>query len=168
MTAERGWAAAASDQDLDRSLSYMADDATMLPPAGRSSGKRRSTPLRARLRDTPDLARQAAIGAKRRCIIDIWNEALAGPVCRDQQQGGADEDSHNTGGGGTPLRLVETGNPRGRPILFIHGFSQCSLAWNRQLSSDLAESHRLVALDLRAMVSRESLARATLIQTVGR
>ena len=54
-----------------------------------------------------------------------------------------------TGGGGTPLHLVETGNPTGRPILFIHGFSQCWLAWNRQLSSDLAESHRLVALDLR-------------------
>ena len=34
MTAERGWAAAAKDQDLDRGLSYMADDATMFPPAG--------------------------------------------------------------------------------------------------------------------------------------
>ena len=54
-----------------------------------------------------------------------------------------------TGGGGTPLHVVETGHPTGRPILFIHGFSQCWLAWNRQLSSDLAESHRLVALDLR-------------------
>ena len=53
------------------------------------------------------------------------------------------------GGGGTPLHLVETGNPTGRPILFIHGFSQCWLAWHRQLNSDLAESHRLVALDLR-------------------
>lgn len=54
-----------------------------------------------------------------------------------------------TGGGGTPLHLVETGNPTGRPILFIHGFSQCWLAWNRQLNSDLVASHRLVALDLR-------------------
>jgi uncharacterized protein (TIGR02246 family) len=34
MTAERGWAAAARDRDLERCLSYMADDATMLPPAG--------------------------------------------------------------------------------------------------------------------------------------
>ena len=32
LTAERGWAAAARDQDLDRSVSYMADDAMMLPP----------------------------------------------------------------------------------------------------------------------------------------
>jgi non-heme chloroperoxidase len=53
------------------------------------------------------------------------------------------------GGGGVQLHLVETGNPRGRPILFIHGFSQCWLAWSRQLSSDLAEDYRLVALDMR-------------------
>ena len=54
-----------------------------------------------------------------------------------------------TGGGAVRLHAVETGNPQGRPILFIHGFSQCSLAWSRQLSSDLADDHRLVALDLR-------------------
>jgi non-heme chloroperoxidase len=54
-----------------------------------------------------------------------------------------------TGGGGTQLHLVETGNPGGRPIVFIHGFSQCWLAWSRQLSSDLAEQYRLVAMDLR-------------------
>ena len=54
-----------------------------------------------------------------------------------------------TGGGGIPLHVVETGLSSGRPILFIHGFSQCHLAWNRQLRSDLAEKHRLVALDLR-------------------
>jgi non-heme chloroperoxidase len=54
-----------------------------------------------------------------------------------------------TGGGGTQLHLVETGNPTGRPILFIHGFSQCGLAWSRQLNSDLADDYRLVAMDLR-------------------
>jgi pimeloyl-ACP methyl ester carboxylesterase len=54
-----------------------------------------------------------------------------------------------TGGGGTRLHVVETGNARGRPILFIHGFSQCSLAWSRQLDSDLAQDFRLVAMDLR-------------------
>ena len=32
LTAEREWAAAARDQDLDRSVSYMADDAVMFPP----------------------------------------------------------------------------------------------------------------------------------------
>lgn len=54
-----------------------------------------------------------------------------------------------TGGGGCRLHLVETGNPQGQPILFLHGFSQCSLAWNRQLSSDLARSNRLIAMDMR-------------------
>ena len=53
------------------------------------------------------------------------------------------------GGGGVQLHVVEAGNARGRPILFIHGFSQCWLAWRRQLTSELSEDHRLVAVDLR-------------------
>jgi pimeloyl-ACP methyl ester carboxylesterase len=58
---------------------------------------------------------------------------------------------HHTiiGGGGVRLHLVETGDPSGRPILFIHGFSQCSLAWSRQLNSDLADRYRLIAMDMR-------------------
>jgi non-heme chloroperoxidase len=54
-----------------------------------------------------------------------------------------------TGGGGVALHVVETGNPKGRPILFIHGCSQCWLAWTRQMQSDLADDYRLVAIDLR-------------------
>jgi len=54
-----------------------------------------------------------------------------------------------TGGAGIQLHVVEAGNTRGRPILFIHGFSQCWLAWSRQLDSALADDHRLVAVDLR-------------------
>ena len=54
-----------------------------------------------------------------------------------------------TGGGRAQLHVVETGNRRGRPILFLHGASQCWLQWSRQLSSSLAERYRLVALDLR-------------------
>ena len=53
------------------------------------------------------------------------------------------------GGGGCRLHLVETGNARSQPILFIHGFSQCAFAWDRQLSSDLGRRYRLVAMDLR-------------------
>jgi non-heme chloroperoxidase len=53
------------------------------------------------------------------------------------------------GGGGVQLHVVEAGNPDGRPILFIHGNSQCSLAWNRQMHSDLAGRYRLVAMDMR-------------------
>jgi pimeloyl-ACP methyl ester carboxylesterase len=54
-----------------------------------------------------------------------------------------------TGGGGTRLHLVETGNSSGRPIVFIHGLSQCSLAWTRQLNSELTDTFRLVAMDMR-------------------
>src|SRR5713101_5578859 len=54
-----------------------------------------------------------------------------------------------TGGGGVRLHLVETGNPSGQPIVFIHGFSQCWLAWTRQMKSDLAATSRIVALDMR-------------------
>jgi non-heme chloroperoxidase len=54
-----------------------------------------------------------------------------------------------TGGGGVQLHVLEAGNPRGRPILFIHGMSQSSLTWSRQLRSDLADDFRLVAMDLR-------------------
>ncbi len=54
-----------------------------------------------------------------------------------------------TGGGGVRLHVVEAGNPRGRPIVFIHGFSQSWLAWSRQMTSDLGSDYRLVAMDLR-------------------
>jgi len=53
------------------------------------------------------------------------------------------------GGGGVHLHVVEKGNPQGRPIVFLHGASQCYLQWGRQLDSGLIESHRLVALDMR-------------------
>jgi len=54
-----------------------------------------------------------------------------------------------TGGGGVRLLVMETGNTNGRPIVFLHGASQCHLQWERQLNSSLADAHRLVALDMR-------------------
>ena len=54
-----------------------------------------------------------------------------------------------TGGGGLQLHVVETGNSSGRPIMFIHGVSQCWLAWSRQMDSELSEDFRLVAMDMR-------------------
>jgi pimeloyl-ACP methyl ester carboxylesterase len=53
------------------------------------------------------------------------------------------------GAGGVRLHVVDTGNASGRPIVFIHGFSQSWLSWARQLDSDLGADHRLVAVDLR-------------------
>jgi pimeloyl-ACP methyl ester carboxylesterase len=73
-----------------------------------------------------------------------------------------------TGGGGVQLHVVETGNPQGRPILFIHGASQCWRQWNRQMNSSLADEHRLVALDMRVMVSRTSHPTATMTRSCGR
>jgi len=54
-----------------------------------------------------------------------------------------------TGGAGVQLHVVETGNPQGRPIVFIHGASQCCLQWSRQMESSLARDHRLLAMDMR-------------------
>jgi pimeloyl-ACP methyl ester carboxylesterase len=53
------------------------------------------------------------------------------------------------GSGGTRLYVEETGDPKGQPILFIHGFSQSRLTWRKQFNSSLTEEFRLVALDLR-------------------
>jgi pimeloyl-ACP methyl ester carboxylesterase len=53
------------------------------------------------------------------------------------------------GGGGTTLCVEESGNRAGRPVLFIHGYSQCRLAWKKQLDSELTRDLRLVAMDLR-------------------
>jgi pimeloyl-ACP methyl ester carboxylesterase len=53
------------------------------------------------------------------------------------------------GGGGLRLHVREWGDPRGTPILLIHGWSQNLLAWRHQVDSTLADEFRLVALDSR-------------------
>ena len=53
------------------------------------------------------------------------------------------------GGGGVALHVEEIGPRDATPILFIHGFSQCGLAWRKQTRSDLAREFRLITLDLR-------------------
>jgi len=57
--------------------------------------------------------------------------------------------THTVTGGGLELHVEETGSSDGKPILFIHGFSQCRLARNQQLHSDLANDFRLIAMDIR-------------------
>ncbi len=54
-----------------------------------------------------------------------------------------------SGGGGVRLHVDEAGVREGRPILFIHGFSQSRLTWRRQMESELARRYRLLAMDLR-------------------
>ena len=53
------------------------------------------------------------------------------------------------GGGGLRLHVREWGNADGPPILFIHGWSQNHLCWEKQYESTLADEFRLVAYDLR-------------------
>jgi pimeloyl-ACP methyl ester carboxylesterase len=51
---------------------------------------------------------------------------------------------------GVPLAVVEGGNPKGPPILLLHGYSQSSLSWLPQFADPgLATNFRLVAIDLR-------------------
>jgi len=47
------------------------------------------------------------------------------------------------------LNVLETGNPAGPCVLFIHGFSQSAWAWEQQLGGELAKTHRLLAMDIR-------------------
>jgi len=54
-----------------------------------------------------------------------------------------------TGGAGAQLHVIDTGNRAGRPVVFLHGFSQSWMSWQRQMDSDLADEFRLVAMDLR-------------------
>ena len=54
-----------------------------------------------------------------------------------------------SGGGGLQLSVREWGNANGAPILFIHGFSQSYMSWAEQYESSLADTFRLVAMDLR-------------------
>jgi non-heme chloroperoxidase len=53
------------------------------------------------------------------------------------------------GGSGVQLHVTETGNLQGRPIVFLHGASQCWLQWSRQMNSSLAGDYRLIAVDMR-------------------
>ena len=53
------------------------------------------------------------------------------------------------GGGGLRLHVREWGDAEGPPILFIHGWSQNHLCWEKQYDSALTGEFRLVAFDLR-------------------
>lgn len=53
------------------------------------------------------------------------------------------------GGNGVPLSVVQTGNPESTDILFIHGFSQSYLSFQKQMKSDLAKDFHLTLFDLR-------------------
>ena len=47
------------------------------------------------------------------------------------------------------IQVHDGGAAGGRDVLLIHGFSQCGLAWLKQVTGPLAARHRLVTYDLR-------------------
>lgn len=53
------------------------------------------------------------------------------------------------GAGGVKLFVEEIGDPKNPSVLFIHGYSQCRLSWDRQFTSDLAKQFHLVRMDIR-------------------
>jgi len=51
---------------------------------------------------------------------------------------------------GLNIACYESGNPAGPEIVFIHGFNQCAMAWEKQFASaELAGEFRLIAYDIR-------------------
>ncbi|MBV8372165.1 MAG: alpha/beta hydrolase [Candidatus Eremiobacteraeota bacterium] len=59
------------------------------------------------------------------------------------------EYSHAVSSDGVRLCVRTRGSPEHPAIVFIHGFSQCHLAWIAQFEGRLAEHFRLIAFDLR-------------------
>jgi non-heme chloroperoxidase len=54
------------------------------------------------------------------------------------------------GAGGTRLFVEETGDPSNPTILWLHGYCQCRLSWDRQFESkELTSKFHMVRLDLR-------------------
>ena len=60
------------------------------------------------------------------------------------------------GGGDLKLNVLEWGDPKGFPILFIHGWSQSYLCWMKQIESNLTRDFRLVAFDNRGHCMSEA------------
>ncbi|MDU8914079.1 alpha/beta hydrolase [Aestuariicoccus sp. MJ-SS9] len=54
-----------------------------------------------------------------------------------------------SGGSGVQLHVREWGRKDGPELLFIHGWSQCHMCWDKQVTSDLAKDYRMISLDLR-------------------
>jgi pimeloyl-ACP methyl ester carboxylesterase len=71
-------------------------------------------------------------------------------IAQGEQTGTGRMKTHTVeGGGGLQLHVREWGKADGPPILFIHGWSQNHLCWDKQYESTLRDEFRLVAYDLR-------------------
>jgi pimeloyl-ACP methyl ester carboxylesterase len=92
--------------------------------------------------------------SRRQDPLTTHNEEMSGmtviaesPVSREPT--GSVRTHTVTSSDGVRLHVRESGNPDGTPIVFIHGWSQSHLCWQRQVESPLLDEFRLVAFDLR-------------------
>src|SRR5205823_5473755 len=92
-------------------------------PPGGGAALRRNRPARPRSTPPPALANIAAARVREDCVSARVAPRVGARVPR-WHCGGMETHAHVTGGNGVRLHVVETGNPAGRPILFVHGFSQ--------------------------------------------
>ncbi|QHJ00223.1 alpha/beta fold hydrolase [Xylophilus rhododendri] len=95
-------------------------------------------------------------GPRRRQLLQVLAGAAALPWlasgCATQGGGGVLRQRTVTSSASdqVPLAVFESGNPRGRPVIFIHGFAQSHESWMRQLQApELQGELRLIAFDLR-------------------
>ena len=71
--------------------------------------------------------------------IDSWALEIPKPIKTYSIQGG----------NGVNLAVQEWGNTEGKPILFVHAWSQSHLGWLPQVDSRLADKYRLITFDHR-------------------
>src|SRR5688500_8609467 len=81
-------------------------------------------------------------------LLAVWCLALGWAAWPDRAAAGERGYAVNLGTGDAPLRIWVEERGRGKPILLIHGLGANTYTW-RKLVSDLARTHRVIAVDLK-------------------
>jgi pimeloyl-ACP methyl ester carboxylesterase len=95
------------------------------------------------------LQRAVAVGAAQAGPTEMEDQHVKREHHKHHKQREQREESIHHGRGRRAAAPRRDRQPRGRPIVFLHGLSSCWLTWSRQLCSDLTTDFRLIALDLR-------------------
>lgn len=76
--------------------------------------------------------------------------AGADELATGAERSGVIRESHSVASSdGTQIAYQTCGDPHARPLLLLHGWAQSSLAWGDELLARLAETFRVIAMDLR-------------------
>jgi pimeloyl-ACP methyl ester carboxylesterase len=95
---------------------------------------------------TKAINRRHALGALGAFAITT----LAGAGCASRLDTPPVRRVRSSASDGVELAVYETGNPRGRPVIFIHGFAQSHESWSAQMQALTLQSElRLISFDLR-------------------